>query len=251
MNKTVKIPQYLPNLLTLIRLVLTIPLFCLLIATFFNVYGIKIDLNNLNGMDYRDVDNGYAINQTGIITMISLFIVFYSLAMITDFVDGYLARKYNLVSNFGKLWDPIADKVTTTIGLLFGAAIFTSFPLTDHGYPNNYSFQLIPLWLVAGFLIRDFIVSGFRALMSKHNIDVSAKLLGKIKTILMSAGTILTLIIGVSLYNSPETMAKMLLTDLMPLWIILINLPLIVALGFSIASGVQYFMAVKQFIKFK
>ncbi|WP_036451859.1 CDP-diacylglycerol--glycerol-3-phosphate 3-phosphatidyltransferase [Mycoplasma buteonis] len=202
----------LPNLLTIFRLVLIIPLLflmSLILSRFFN--------------------NQYFIGAMGILIFI-IFIV----AMITDFLDGYLARKNNQVSEFGKLWDPIADKVITNVLLVFLAVI-----------------SAIPFWVVVLFIIRDLAVAGFRNVMSKHNIDVQANKFGKIKTLLLSIGIGISLFVWVilkfTLFNHP-------LPSELRLWNYLLKyvfgLPIIIALGFSLFSGYQYFMAIKPYIFF-
>jgi len=77
--------------------------------------------------------------------------------MITDFLDGFYARKTKTVSSFGKIFDPIADKVATTLMLLFLA---------------TYNFVYIPIVIL--FIIRDIIVDGTRVYAIKKNIEVSA-----------------------------------------------------------------------------
>ncbi|CRH48151.1 CDP-diacylglycerol--glycerol-3-phosphate 3-phosphatidyltransferase [Chlamydia abortus] len=77
--------------------------------------------------------------------------------MITDFVDGYVARKTKTVSNFGKIFDPIADKIATTLMLLFISLM-------------NYSY----LPIVILFIIRDIFVDGARVYAVKKDIKVAA-----------------------------------------------------------------------------
>ena len=97
---------------------------------------------------------------------LALFIV----ASMTDFVDGYLARKYNLVTNFGKFMDPLADK------LLVCAAMIC---LVEMG--------LIPAWVVIIIMSREFIISGFRLIASDNNVVIAASYWGKFKTVFQMA----------------------------------------------------------------
>jgi len=130
-------PQ-LPNAITLARIPLAIVFFILLLI----------------GGEYGDAHAG--LRWTAAI----LFIV----AISTDWVDGYLARKYEIVSDFGKLWDPIADKLLT--GLAFvGLALLGE----------------IAWWMVIVILIREWGVTVHR-LMVRHTHVVAAAWLGKIKT---------------------------------------------------------------------
>jgi CDP-diacylglycerol--glycerol-3-phosphate 3-phosphatidyltransferase len=90
------------------------------------------------------------------------------LCSITDALDGYVARKQNTVSIFGKVFDPVADKV-----LVFSALI----PFVEIG--------LLPAWVVIILVSREFILSGFRIVHAKYGDNViAASWLGKTKTIL-------------------------------------------------------------------
>lgn len=93
---------------------------------------------------------------------LGLFII----ASMTDFVDGYLARKYNLVTNFGKFMDPLADK------LLVCAAMIC---LVEMGR--------IPAWVVIIIMSREFIISGFRLIASDNHVVIAASYWGKFKTV--------------------------------------------------------------------
>ena len=97
---------------------------------------------------------------------VSLFVI----ASLTDFLDGYIARKYNLVSNFGKFMDPLADK------LLVGAAMIC---LVEMGR--------LPAWIVIIIISREFIISGFRLVASDNGIVIAASYWGKFKTVFQMA----------------------------------------------------------------
>ena len=90
----------------------------------------------------------------------------FCIASLTDFFDGYLARKHNLVTNFGKFMDPLADK------LLVCAAMIC---LVEMG--------LIPAWVVIIIMSREFIISGFRLIASDNNVVIAASYWGKFKTV--------------------------------------------------------------------
>jgi len=89
------------------------------------------------------------------------------LASITDLLDGKIARKYNLVTNFGKIMDPLADKVL----------VYSAFCLMIED-------QTIPGWMLIVILAREFTVAGMRTVAAADGIVVAAAMSGKIKTVL-------------------------------------------------------------------
>jgi CDP-diacylglycerol--glycerol-3-phosphate 3-phosphatidyltransferase len=101
--------------------------------------------------------------------------VVFALAAFTDFLDGYIARKYNLVTDMGKFLDPIADKVLVSTALI----IFLAVPMSS-GFAFPYEF-LVAI-SVAIILARELIVSGFRLVAAGKNMVIAADLTGKIKT---------------------------------------------------------------------
>ena len=125
----------LPNKLTLFRVIL-IPFFVFfLLAPYFTGYGNYI--------------------------AVTVFIV----ASITDFLDGHIARKRNLVTNFGKFMDPLADK------LLVCSALICLIEL-----------DRLPAWIVIIIIAREFIISGFRLIASDNGVVIAASYWGKFKT---------------------------------------------------------------------
>ncbi|MCB2149615.1 MAG: CDP-diacylglycerol--glycerol-3-phosphate 3-phosphatidyltransferase [Deltaproteobacteria bacterium] len=89
----------------------------------------------------------------------------FSAAAITDYFDGYLARRYGLVSNLGKVMDPVADKLLVSCSLIM---------LTALGW--------MPAWIACIIIGRELAVTGLRNIIAQNKQDVSASSLGKYKT---------------------------------------------------------------------
>ena len=123
----------LPNKLTLLRIVLILPFLLVL---------------------YLDVPFAAYI-------ALAIFII----ASLTDMIDGKIARKYNLITNFGKFMDPLADK------LLVSAALIALV-----------SMGRIPAWVVIIIISREFIISGFRLVAADNRVVIAASYWGKFKT---------------------------------------------------------------------
>ena len=93
---------------------------------------------------------------------LAIFIV----ASLTDLLDGKIARKYNLITNFGKFMDPLADKL-----LVCSALIAMS------------SLGVIPAWITIVIIAREFIISGFRLIAAENGVVIAANYWGKFKTV--------------------------------------------------------------------
>ena len=93
---------------------------------------------------------------------LAIFVV----ASVTDWFDGHLARKYNLITNFGKFMDPLADK------LLVCSAMICMIELGK-----------LPAWVVIIIIGREFIISGFRLIAAENGIVIAANYWGKFKTV--------------------------------------------------------------------
>ena len=101
------------------------------------------------------------LGMAGNIAAAAIFI----LASITDFLDGKIARKYNLVTNFGKFMDPLADKLLVCSALICLIAL-----------------DRIPAWIVIVIISREFIISGFRLIAADNGVVIAASYWGKFKT---------------------------------------------------------------------
>lgn len=99
--------------------------------------------------------------------------VLFTLATITDYLDGYLARRMNMESDLGKLLDPLADK------LLISTVLIMLIPL-----------DRVPAWMVAVIIGREMAVTGLRGLASEKHIVIAASWLGKYKTAFQCAAII-------------------------------------------------------------
>ncbi len=96
------------------------------------------------------------------------------IASLTDLLDGKIARKYNLVTNFGKFMDPLADKLLVCSAMIC---------LVEMGK--------IPSWIVIIIISREFIISGFRLVASDNGVVIAASYWGKFKTVFQMAMVIL------------------------------------------------------------
>ena len=134
----------------------------------------------------------------------------FSLAAITDYFDGYLARQMNKVSNFGKVMDPVADKLLVSSTFIMLAAL-----------------NWVPAWVVCIIVGREIAVTGLRNLMAQNQKDVSASNLGKYKTGLQIAAAIPLL------FHYPYFGLNMHSIGMVFLW---------GALLFTLWSGIDYFV---------
>lgn len=136
--------------------------------------------------------------------------VIFILAAFTDMLDGQIARKYNLVTNFGKLMDPLADK------LLVMSALICMVELGD-----------VAGWMVVVILGREFIITGMRQVAAAQGIVIAAGTTGKIKTVTQMIAIPLLI-----LDNWPFAMLSFELPmDIIFLWIALIM---------TVISGAEY-----------
>lgn len=119
----------------------------------------------------------------------------FALASATDWLDGYLARKNGIVTNFGKFMDPLADKLLITGALLC---------LLQSG--------VVSLWAVMIILAREFLVTGLRLVAAAEGIVISAGGFGKLKTVLQIAAVITAVFLGKSMITDVMVYIATLLT---------------------------------------
>ncbi|GGB30872.1 CDP-diacylglycerol--glycerol-3-phosphate 3-phosphatidyltransferase [Virgibacillus dakarensis] len=179
----------IPNRITLSRICL-IPIFIILLSVPF---------------DWGEWQMGEAVLPAVDFAAALLFIV----ASTTDWIDGYYARKYNLVTNLGKFLDPLADK------LLVSAAFILLVEM-----------DLAPAWLVIVIISREFAVTGLRLVAAGEGIVLAASKMGKLKTV-----TQIVAIAALLLHNFPFAYVNFPFDRIM----------LYVALFITVLSGYDYF----------
>lgn len=192
----------LPNRLTIFRLILAVVIIVLFLFPY--------DMIGYNFPKY--LINGIAILDVKLVICAVLFIV----ASITDFFDGKIARKYNYVTNFGKLMDPIADKMLVNSLLIILAG-------------EGYIATVIPVIIIS----RDIVVDGVRMLLTEQGEVLPAGKLGKFKTAFLMMGITLKLVgnLPFSLWNLPVA-----------------DFLIITATVLALISGIGYYMGAKKFI---
>ena len=154
-------------------------------------------------------------------------LIIFLIASFTDFLDGHLARKNNLVTTFGKFLDPIADKLLVLSALIM---------LVEQG--------IIPGWIPIIIAAREFIVSGIRMLAAGDGKVIAASWYGKIKTVSQMIAISLAFLSTNTFmqFTSVEMGTGALILN------ILMSLAMIVAVLTTILSGVDYFMKSKDIV---
>ena len=162
----------LPNILTTFRIAIIIPIFVILFIP---------ELVN------KKIYTIYINNNVELSTSLSFLIVLilFIIASITDFLDGFLARKWNVISQFGKIFDPIADKILVNIVMITISC--------------NTNSILLPIVLL--MVVRDIVVDAFRISAISKQIEIAANIWGKIKTFVQMIAIIFILIISTNSYS--------------------------------------------------
>ena len=133
----------------------------------------------------------------------------YIIACVSDFVDGKIARKYNQITDFGKFMDPLADKMLVLAAMCYFVEV-----------------GLIPGWVVAVVLLREFGVSGLRLLAVEQGIVIAAAWSGKIKTGVTMVALGVLILAGQSWFPAPEVIAVV-------CWLLILIT--------TLYSGIEYF----------
>jgi len=192
----------LPNKLTMLRVILSLVIIIVLIFPF-DATGIELP--------QLFVDEKIVVDITYLIAGF-LFVI----ASLTDFFDGYIARKYNLVTDFGKMMDAIADKMLVNSVLIILAAQGVIHPI-------------IPVVII----LRDTVVNSIKMVAGNKGKVVAAIKSGKLKTACLMVGIVLTLF-----YNLPFELWNLKVAELL----------LIIATILSVISGTQYYQMNKELI---
>lgn len=191
----------LPNKLTTIRL-LSVPLFIIVYLIPYQSLGIEISVFDVLSTSLSLLD-------------IILFLIF-ALSALTDYLDGYIARKQHLITTFGKFIDPIADKLIVNTTLLLLAS-------------THDIHIIIPIIMIS----RDIIVDAIRLVASQKNVVLAASYLGKAKTMTQMIAICLLLLNNIVFAGLHIPM------DQIMIWL---------ATLISFVSGVDYFMKNRQYI---
>ena len=192
----------LPNKLTISRIIMSVVIILLLLFPF-----------QMAGIEFPQlfIDEKLVVDSKYLITGI-LFIM----ASLTDFLDGYIARKNNIVTDFGKLLDAIADKVLVNSVLII---------LASQGFIH----PIIPVVII----VRDSIVNSIKMIAASRGKVVAAIKSGKVKTATLMVGITLTLF-----YNLPFELVNLRVADFL----------LFVAAILSIISGILYYLLNKHLL---
>ena len=192
----------LPNKLTLLRIIL-IPVMIIIWY---------IPILQKTFIPYTGIGNGYE----GISWCFLIELIIFSLASFTDFLDGKIARKRNLITSFGKFADPLADKML----------VFTAMVLLMIDNQNN-----MPAWVFIVMIIREFMVSGIRMVVASEGTVIAAAKLGKWKT----ATTMVAIIV---LFFSHTCLPVEIIGRVL----------MYIACALTIISGIEYFWKSKDII---
>lgn len=191
----------LPNKITMARIFLSILLLVMLLVPWYSL-GVE-----------------FPVYQVATITVNLKYIIagiIFLIASTSDFLDGYLARKNNMVTDFGKVMDAIADKL-----LVNGLLVILAYD------------RIISIVIPVVIISRDIVVDSCKMISGQNGKVVAASIMGKLKTICMMSGLTLTMF-----YNLPFELIGFPVADIL----------LIAAVILSVISGAQYFYGVRDIL---
>lgn len=191
----------LPNRITMARIFLSVLLLVMLLVPWYSL-GVE-----------------FPVYQVATITVNLKYIIagiIFLIASTSDFLDGYLARKNNMVTDFGKVMDAIADKL-----LVNGLLIILAYD------------RIISIVIPVVIISRDIVVDSCKMISGQNGKVVAASIMGKLKTICMMSGLTLTMF-----YNLPFELVGFPVADIL----------LIAAVILSVISGAQYFYGVRDIL---
>ncbi len=191
----------LPNKITIIRIILSVLILVIMMIPWYSL-----------GIEWPEYSVGNITVNIKYLVVGILFLI----ASLSDFIDGYLARKNNQVTDFGKVADAIADKI-----LVNGLLIVLAYE------------RIISIIIPVVIITRDIVVDSCKMISGNHGKVVAASIMGKLKTICMMCGVTLILF-----YNLPFELIGFPLADLF----------LIAATILSVVSGCQYYYNSREFL---
>jgi len=189
---TQSMKKRIPNLITLMRIVIAAMFFVAL-------------------LEYQYPDHGRIWGNIAI----GLFI----LGACTDFIDGYLARKWDVVSMFGRIMDPFCDKVLVIGAFICFAGPNFIIPTSNEEYSILIATGVYP-WMVILIIARELLVTAIRGVLESRGYGGGAKWAGKLKMILQSVAIPAILLITVNL--NPSQNKEWLYTNQSLVWLVLI-----------------------------
>jgi len=152
------------------------------------------------------------------------------LAVATDALDGYYARKLGLQTDFGRIADPVVDKIIVAGGLIFLTA-------------TSWAAEFVPVWMVVLIIAREFMVSGLRGFIEARGVAFPSRWDGKLKMILQCIAIPLVLIWRTLDLSLPGERTLLWLTDFTTLGVVWLTFAM------TIVSGVRYVTAAAQVLR--
>jgi CDP-diacylglycerol--glycerol-3-phosphate 3-phosphatidyltransferase len=197
----------IPNQLTLARLLLSVIFFVILAL---------------------ETHGAFGAGRTGIVLNTSAFL--FVLAVVTDFLDGYLARKWKLTSTFGRIADPFADKIVVCGGFVMLTGV---------------AGELVEPWFAVVIMFREFLVSGLRSFLESRGVPFGASMSGKLKMLAQSVTIPFILLYEANVAPAAQESASSFATSVYWASIVCLGLTLV----FTVASSVGYVQRAIQLIR--